>query len=102
MKNPDRPELAAEHAQCIASMRPDIALPLARMTFQMDLRHKMGRIALPVLLLQPADDGFVPLEVGQYLLKHMPKAELAVVPSEGHFPQLSHPDAVLAAMAGFL
>jgi pimeloyl-ACP methyl ester carboxylesterase len=25
-----------------------------------------------------------------------------VVPSEGHFPQLSHPDAVLAAMAGFL
>ena len=102
MKNPDRPELAAEHAQCIAAMRPDIALPLARMTFQMDLRHKMSRVHLPVLLLQPADDAFVPLEVGRYLLKHLPQGELRIVPSEGHFPQLSHPDAVLAAMAGFL
>jgi sigma-B regulation protein RsbQ len=102
MKNLDRPELAAEHAQCIAGMRPDIALPLARMTYQMDLRHKMNRIALPVLLLQPADDAYVPQEVGRYLLKHLPRAQLKVIPSEGHFPQLSHPDAVLAAMAGFL
>jgi sigma-B regulation protein RsbQ len=102
MKNPDRPELAAEYLQCIAAMRPDIALPLARMTFQMDLRHKMPRLALPVLLLQPADDDFVPLAVGRFLLKRLPLAKLAIVPSEGHFPQLSHPDAVLAAMAGFL
>jgi sigma-B regulation protein RsbQ len=102
MKNPDRPELAAEHAQCIAAMRPDIALPLARMTFEMDLRHKLPRVALPVLLLQPANDDFVPLQVGRYLLEHLPHAELVVVPSEGHFPQLSHPDAVLAAIAGFL
>jgi sigma-B regulation protein RsbQ len=102
MKNPDRPELAAEHAQCIAAMRPDIALPLARMTFQMDLRSKMRRIALPVLLLQPAHDDFVPLEVGRYLLQQLPQAQLAIVPSEGHFPQLSHPEAVLGAMAGFL
>lgn len=102
MKNPERPELAAEHAQCIAAMRPDIALPLARMTFQMDLRSKMNRISLPVLLLQPADDDFVPLEVGRYLLQRLPQAKLSVVPSEGHFPQLSHPDAMLAAMAGFL
>lgn len=102
MKNPDRPELAAEHAQCIAAMRPDIALPLARMTFQMDLRHKMSRLGLPVLILQPADDDFVPPEVGRYLLGQLPQAKLALVPSEGHFPQLSHPDAVLAAMDGFL
>lgn len=102
MKNPDRPELAAEYAQCIAAMRPDIALPLARMTFQMDLRHKMSRLSLPVLLLQPADDDFVPLAVGRFLLKRLPQAELSIIPSEGHFPQLSHPDAVLAAMAGFL
>jgi sigma-B regulation protein RsbQ len=102
MKNPDRPELAAEHAQCIAAMRPDIALPLARMTFQMDLRSKMGKINLPVLLLQPEDDNFVPMEVGRYLLQQLPQARLAVVPSEGHFPQLSHPEAVLDAMAGFL
>ena len=102
MKNPDRPELAAEHAQCIAAMRPDIALPLARMTFQMDLRRKMNRLWLPVLLLQPSDDDFVPIEVGRYLLEQLPQAELSIVPSEGHFPQLSHPQAVLAAMSGFL
>ena len=102
MKNPDRPELAAEHAQCIAAMRPDIALPLARMTFQMDLRHKMRRVSLPVLVLQPANDDFVPLHVGRYLHKQLPQAKLAIVPSEGHFPQLSHPQAVLAAMDGFL
>jgi sigma-B regulation protein RsbQ len=102
MKNPDRPELAAEHAQCIAAMRLDIALPLARMTFQMDLRHKMPRIALPILVLQPADDDFVPLQVGRYLSEHLPQAQLRIVPSQGHFPQLSHPDAVLAAMADFL
>lgn len=102
MKNPDRPELTAEHARCIAEMRPDIALPLARMTFQMDLRHKMRRVALPVLLLQPADDDFVPLEVGHYLLKQLPQAKLSIIPSEGHYPQLSHPEAVLAAMAGYL
>ncbi|ROZ78903.1 alpha/beta hydrolase [Ramlibacter sp. WS9] len=102
MKNPNRPELAAEHMQCVAAMRPDIALPLARMTFQMDLRHKMSRISLPVLLLQPTDDDFVPAEVGRYLQKHLPHAQLSLVPSEGHFPQLSHPDAMLAAMAGFL
>jgi sigma-B regulation protein RsbQ len=57
---------------------------------------------MSLLLLQPADDDFVPLAVGRYLLKHLPQAELSIIPSEGHFPQLSHPDAVLAAMAGFL
>ena len=102
MKNPDRPELAAEYTQCVAAMRPDIALPLARMTFQMDLRHKMNRVNLPVLVLQPADDDFVPLAVGEFLLKHLPQAKLSVIPSEGHFPQLSHPQAVLGAMAGFV
>lgn len=102
MKNPDRPELAAEYTQSLAAMRPDIALPMARMTFQMDLRHKMNRLALPVLVLQPADDPFVPLEVGRYLARTLPQAELKIIPTEGHFPHLSHPRDVLAAMAGFL
>ncbi len=44
----------------------------------------LGRIRVPTLVIHGADDPLVPLECGRDTAKHVPGAELLVVPGMGH------------------
>jgi sigma-B regulation protein RsbQ len=102
MANASRPELGCEFAASLSAMRPDIAQSTARVIFESDERIELPQIVPPVLILQSTKDIAVPMQVGEYLAAHVPQNRLVVLNSEGHFPHLSAPDQVTAAISDFL
>lgn len=102
MDNPEMPELAQEFARSLTLMRPDIALASARVIFESDLRAELPRLKTPTLIVQSGSDFAVPDEVGLYMARHIPLAQLARIDARGHLPHLSAPQAVNQAINDFL
>lgn len=67
-----------------------------------DLLARVGTIALPTLVIVGEDDRLTPPKYAEYLAASIPGARLARIPRAGHFVTLEQPDAVNAAIAGFL
>ena len=102
MGNPDRPELAQEFAATLCAIRPDIALAVSRLIFLSDHREDLPKLRVPTLIVQTKSDVAVPREVGAYLARHIPRAELDVIDAHGHLPHMSAPAAVTAAIRAYL
>jgi len=102
MAAPDQPDLARYFAATLRAIPPDRAFTVLCSILQSDSRPLLPRIAVPTLLLQTRDDIFVPLEVAHYLERMIPHSTLRVVEAQGHFPHLSAPATVIAAMQAFL
>lgn len=56
-----------------------------------DVRHRLGGIKVPTLVLHSRDDQRVPASVGAFLAASMPGAELQTLPSANHLPQPGEP-----------
>ncbi|MGF6924556.1 sigma-B regulation protein RsbQ [Chitinophaga sp. W2I13] len=102
MRNEDRPELAAAFAKTLNDIRPDIAIQVAKAIFYLDYRGELPKVTLPVLVVQTANDIAVPAVVSEYLEANIPNSRLTKVETEGHFPQISAPMEVVAAIQSFL
>ncbi|MBI2407437.1 MAG: alpha/beta hydrolase [Gemmatimonadetes bacterium] len=102
IRNADRPALAAQFASCLRQMSSRQALTTLQAILTSDLRALVPRVEQRVLLLQSRDDAFVPREVAEYLHRAIRHSELVVLDAEGHHPHLSAPQAVTAALRGFL
>jgi sigma-B regulation protein RsbQ len=102
MGNPERPELADELAGSFCRTDPAIARAFARTTFLSDNRADLARVTVPTLILQCSRDAIAPGEVGAFVHDQIPGSALVTLPATGHCPQLSAPDATLAAIAGFI
>src|SRR3984957_21041434 len=102
MGNPERPELADELAGSFCRTDPAIARAFARTTFLSDNRADLGKVTVPTLILQCSRDAIAPAEVGAFVHDQIPGSALVTLPATGHCPQLSAPDATLAAIAGFI
>lgn len=89
--DPKQPLLAEEFAQCLLKLNPDIALIVFKMIITSDYRKQVSQLKLPTLIIQPQDDMFVPLNVGLYLNEHIKNSKIQILPTKGHFPQLTHP-----------
>ncbi len=101
MGNPERPELAEELAASFCRTDPAIARVFARTTFLSDNRTDLAKVTVPTLILQCARDAIAPTEVGAFVHDQIPGSTLVTLPATGHCPQLSAPDATLAAIASF-
>ena len=101
MGNPGRPELGQELTNSFCRTDPAIARAFARTTFLSDNRADLARVAVPTLVLQCSSDAIAPPEVGEYVRAQIPGAELVTLPATGHCPQLSAPQATLAAIASY-
>lgn len=66
------------------------------------LRERLSRLTLPTLVLWGASDGVVSPAYGRHFADGIPGAQFALVAEAGHFPQIEQPEAVAAAMDGFL
>jgi pimeloyl-ACP methyl ester carboxylesterase len=86
----------------LRDMRPDIALDMVRLVFQLDVRAMIPHIAVPVNLLQSHFDAAVPPIVGVWLQKRLPNATLDVLPVNGHVPHMTHPGVVAERLAAIL
>ena len=91
MKNPERPELGEELTASFCSTDPVIARRFAEATFFADNRADLGRVRVPTLIMQCADDMIAPVSVGEFMHAQMPGSTLQVMPVSGHCPHMSHP-----------
>ncbi|MGH7035520.1 MAG: alpha/beta fold hydrolase [Stellaceae bacterium] len=66
------------------------------------LKHRLGRIGVPTLVVWGEADGIVAPAYGEAYRALIPGATLRVIPGAGHYPHLERPDAFLDAMAVFL
>lgn len=67
-----------------------------------DLRSMLAGLHVPALVVHGGRDKLVPVAAGRHLAAHLPDARLAVIEGAAHAPFISHPDACLDAIAGFL
>jgi len=66
------------------------------------LKHRLGRIGVPTLLVWGDKDGIVTPDYGRGYRALIPGATLTVIPEAGHYPHLERPDAFLTAVGDFL
>jgi sigma-B regulation protein RsbQ len=102
MGHADRPELAAAFAQSLSAIRPDVAQSVAKAIFESDHREDIKKVSRPVLIVQTSDDVAEPEVVGHYMHANIPGSELTRVHTEGHFPHISAPTEVIAAIRSFV
>ena len=102
MKNPERPELAAELTESFCSTDPTVARRFAEVTFFSDNRADLPHLRVPSLILQCSDDLIAPPEVGTYLHRAIPGSTLRVLEATGHCPHMSDPEETIAAMKAYL
>ena len=102
MKNPDRPELATELEESFCSTDPKIARRFAEATFFSDNRDDLSKVPVPSLIMQCSEDAIAPLEVGDYLHRHLPQSTLRVLKATGHCPHMSHPEETVEVIREYL
>lgn len=102
MKNANRPELAQELEQSFITTNHDIMHQFAEATFLPDFRAELPKVQIPALIMQTAEDMFVPLEVALYMHHELPQSTLALMQATGHFPHLSHPEETIHVMREYL
>jgi len=82
--------------------RPDIAVAMAQSIFLGDYRPQVRRCTTPAIILQTEDDPAVPLEAALWLQRHLRGSELEIIPTAGHLPHISAPDAMREALSRHL
>ncbi|KAI4315032.1 hypothetical protein L6164_027882 [Bauhinia variegata] len=88
-----------EFSRTLFNMRPDIALSVARIIFQSDMRQILGLVTVPCHIIQSMKDLAVPVVVSEYLHNHLGGESIVeVMSSDGHLPQLSSPDIVIPVL----
>ena len=102
MKNPERPELTRELEESFCSTDPQIARRFAEATFLSDNRSDITKVTIPSLIMQCSDDAIAPLDVGDYLERHLPQSTLRVLKATGHCPHMSHPEETINVIKEFL
>lgn len=102
MANADRPELGDELANSFCRTDPAIARDFARVTFTSDNRADLARVTARTLVLQCRDDAIAPVAVGEYVRDTIVGSEMVLLDATGHCPNLSAPDAVIAAISAFV
>jgi sigma-B regulation protein RsbQ len=102
MNTPNAPELDHEIQGSFGRISPRVARDFARVSFLSDVRHLLGEVTIPVLVLQSTDDVVTPDHVGTYLHHALPNSTLVRLAATGHFPQSSAPEETSAAILEFL
>ena len=66
------------------------------------LKHRIHRVAAPALIVWGQQDGIIAPTYAQDFAKAISGARVALIDKAAHLPHLEQPDAVLAAVRGFL
>lgn len=67
-----------------------------------DIRHRLGEIRAPALVIAGSEDRMTPPELGNELLANLPDAALVMVEGGGHMMALEYPQVVTNAVDSWL
>lgn len=102
MKNGDRPALAGELRDNFCSTDPVVARRFAVATYFADNRPELFQVTVPSLILQCADDAIAPVQVGEYVHRHLRGSTLRYMKATGHCPHMSHPEETIDLIGAYL
>lgn len=102
MGNTDRPALASEFAEGLASSRPDIALAAFRAAFTSDFRSAVPRVSIPALIVNARDDLAVPTADAIWLADACADGRFAQLTATGHFPHIADPAELVSVVLPFI
>jgi sigma-B regulation protein RsbQ len=86
--------LVGELSGSFCSTDPLVAKTFAKATFFSDYRHILKEAQHPVLIFQSSQDALASEYIGDYMLKHLPNAELQLIEAEGHCLHMTHPNII--------
>jgi pimeloyl-ACP methyl ester carboxylesterase len=81
---------------------PAAAVDLLRMAADIDVRPILSAVAVPTLVLHRTGDGFVRVEQGRHLGRHITGARYIELDGEDHLPWLGDAEIVLGEIQEFL
>lgn len=102
MNNPELPDLAKDLERSFISTDPVITREFAEVTFCSDHRHELSRATVPTLIMQCSEDSIVPIQVGEYLHKHLKHSTFRLMEAKGHYPHISHPEETIALIQDYI
>ncbi len=92
----------AQTLERMLSEATPLAQSMARSFLFADHRAQLEQVRVPTLVMQGPDDPFVPLSVARDVERRLPDGHLVQLGAAGHFPILSAPGEVIAAVRSFL
>jgi class 3 adenylate cyclase len=101
------PDATDEELEALARMyafglSPGDEYAYVRMNLELTVRHVLSAIAVPTLVLQNAEDNWVPVEFGRELAELIPGSTYLEVPIRGHIPALADMKEFLDPIESFL
>jgi pimeloyl-ACP methyl ester carboxylesterase len=84
------------------SASPGMAIALLKANATIDVRHVLGAVRVPSLVLHRTDDVLVDVAQGRYLAEHIPGARYAELAGRDHLPWFGDTEAVLTQISAFL
>lgn len=84
------------------SASPSAVVAFTRMNHQIDVRHVLPTIRVPTLVLHPAGDQTVKVELGRYMAERIPGARFIELDGVDHIPFCDTGEAVLREIEQFL
>ena len=98
----ESPLVVKEVETSFQSNDPAVSRQFAEVTFFSDHRGELSDLDIPVLIIQCSEDSIVPIEVGEYLHRHLKHSNLQILEVKGHYPHLSHPEETAQLIYDFL
>ena len=96
-------DLAAQARYERQTASPGAAATILRHNVQMDVRHALGALRMPTLVVHRTGDPIVPVGAGRYLARHINGAHLVEVPGDFHVGGVPGDDAdILDAIEEFV
>lgn len=84
------------------SASPGAIDALARMNYEIDIRHILPVIRVPTLLLHAKGDMAIDVHASRYMAEQIPGAKYVELPGNDHLPWCADADAILAEIEEFL
>jgi pimeloyl-ACP methyl ester carboxylesterase/DNA-binding SARP family transcriptional activator len=85
-----------------AGASPSMGRAMVEAMLAMDVRHLLGDIAAPTLVVHRADDRMIRVEGGRLVAERVPGAVFVELPGEDHFPFLTDMDDVVDELEAFV
>jgi sigma-B regulation protein RsbQ len=95
-------KLIGELSGSFCSTDPIIAKAFAKATFFSDHRHLLKKAKHPVLIFQSSRDSLASTVIGDYMLEHLPDAELRLIKAEGHCLHMTYPEIISQGLRSYI
>lgn len=97
------PSSVDKFRNCLANMRPEVALSVAKTVFYSDQRKILDKVLIPCTIVQTTSDIVVPNSVAYYMQKNIKgKSTVEIIETDGHFPHLTAHQQLLDVLKGVL